>query len=158
MLVTDARTVPLEFRVTDPVQPTPLHRALYGASLGDHAEIDLVALPLLRALREDASLVLVRTPRLLRLQERITVPVLWLGRQEDLVPMADAEEPGFLLAARDDRFPAVVALGFRGRHDETRSACETLQRVLQRHDVLEPFARVQLALAQIAASSHTHSS
>ncbi len=151
-LVTDARTVPLEFRVTDPVQPTPLHRALYGASLRDHGDIDLVAVPLLRALREEVGVVLVRAPHLLRLQERLGVPVLWVGRQEDLVPMIDAEEPGFLLAARDERFPAVVALGFRGRHDETRAACEGLQRVLQHHDLLEPFARVQLALQQIATA------
>jgi hypothetical protein len=153
VLVTDARTVPVEFRVTDPVQPTALHRALYGASLDDHAEFDLVALPLLRALREDVAVVLIRAPRLLRLQDRITVPVVWVGRQEDLVPMADAEEPGFLLAARDDRFPPVVALGFRGHHDETRSACEGLQRVLQRYDLLEPFGRVHLALEQIGSGA-----
>jgi hypothetical protein len=147
-LVTDARTVPVELRVTDPLAPTPIQRTLYGASFEEHAVLDLVALPLLRALREEISLVLVRAPRLLRIQERVPVPVLWVGRQEHLQPIGDAEEPGFLLASRDDRFPAVVALGFRGRHDETRSACELLQRVLQRNDLLEPFERLQQALTQ----------
>ncbi|MEZ5964953.1 MAG: hypothetical protein R3F56_14045 [Planctomycetota bacterium] len=150
-LVTDARTVPVELRVTDPVVPTQWQRALYGAAFDDHAVLDLVALPLVRALREESAMLLVRAPRLLRVQERVSMPVLWLGRQDDLVPIADAEEPGFLLAARDNRFPPVVALGFRGRHEETRVACELLQRVLQRSDILEPFARIRSAFAQLEA-------
>ncbi len=150
-LVTDARTVPVELRITDPLTPTRVQRASYGASFDEHAVLDLVAVPLLRALREEVSLVLVRAPRLLRVQERVDMPVLWVGRQEDLVPIADAEEPGFLLAARDERFPPVIALGYRGRHDETRAACELLQRVLQKNDPLEPFARLQLAVEQLAA-------
>lgn len=148
-LVTDARTVPVELRTTDPVVPTRWQRTVYGASFDDHVVLDLMAVPLLRALREESEMVLVRSPRLLRVQERVATPVLWLGRQDDLVSIADAEEPGFLLAARDDRFPAVVALGYRGRHDETRVACELLQRVLQKSDLLEPFARLQAAFAQL---------
>src|SRR5690606_24664221 len=121
-LVTDARTVPIELRVTDPLAPTRVQSAAYGAALEEHAAVDLLAVPLLRALREDVSVVLVRAPRLLRLQERVAEPVVRLGRQEDLVPIDGAEEPGFLLSARDERFPSVVALGPRGRHEETRGA------------------------------------
>lgn len=152
VLVTDARTVPVEFRVTEPVRVSRLQRTLYGASFDDHAVLDLVAQPLLRALREEVNIVLVRSPRLLRVQERVLPPVLWVGHESDLVPMPDADEPGFLLAARDERFPPVIALGFRGRHDDTRSACELLQRVLQRNDLLEPFARVRLAIGQLEGS------
>lgn len=155
-LVTDARTVPVELRITDPLTPTRMQRAAYGAAFDEHALLDLVAAPLLRALREEISLVLVRSPRLLRAQERVAVPVLWVGRQEDLIPIPDAEEPGFLLAARDERFPPVIALGYQGRHEETRSACEVLQRVLQRSDPLEPFARLQLAVEQLVAKDTSH--
>lgn len=154
-LVTDARTVPVELRVTDPLTPNRLQRTVYGASFDEHAVLDLMAVPLLRALREETSMVLVRSPRLLRMQDRIATPVLWLGRQDDLVAIPDAEEPGFLLTARDDRFAAVVALGYRGRHEETRSTCELLQRVLQKCDLLEPFARVQLAIEQLAPADAT---
>jgi hypothetical protein len=148
-LVTDARTVPVELRITDPLVPTRAQRTVYGASFDEHAVIDLIAAPLLRALREEVNLVLVRAPRLLRVQERVDTPVLWVGRQEDLVPIPDAEEPGFLLAARDERFPPLVALGYRGRHEATRSASELLQRVLQKSDPLEPFTRLGLAVTQL---------
>jgi len=148
-LVTDARTVPVELRVTDPLAPTRLQRTLYGAALDDHVLADLVVMPLLRALREEVTMVLVRSPRLLRVQERAEVPVLWLGRRDELVPMPDADEPGFLLTARDDRFPPVVALGFRGRHEDTRAACEVLQRVLHRSDLLEPFSRIEAAMLEL---------
>lgn len=149
-LVTDAETVPVEFRVTDPIRAEPAHRVLYGAALDHHLLVDLIGVPLLRALREEVSHVLVREPRLLRLQERASVPVLWVGREDDLVPMPDADEPGFLLAG--PAAPPVVVLGYRGRHEETRAAGEVLQRVLARHDVLEPFGRLDTALAQLAAA------
>ena len=83
--VTDERTRPLEFRVTDPVETTELQKVLYGAVLDEHLLGELCGVPLLDALREDADYVLVRDEALLSLQDTCDRPVLWLGRDEDVL-------------------------------------------------------------------------
>jgi hypothetical protein len=65
VLITDLETRPYEFRVTSPVKPTPLQRILYGRTLLDYVYGDLICLPLIRAVKEKLSLVIVRHENLL---------------------------------------------------------------------------------------------
>ena len=82
-LVTDARTRPLEFRVTEPVIADELQGLLYGAVLDEHVLGDLCALPLLEALRESPDCILVRDQALLGLQAFREEPVLVKALEEE---------------------------------------------------------------------------
>jgi len=66
ILVTDADTKPLEFRVTAPIKPTNFQRTLYGDVLLEHILTELVSVPLLNAINEEIDLILVRDPLFLR--------------------------------------------------------------------------------------------
>ena len=133
VLVTDERTRPLEFRVTEPIAPDELQQVLFGAVLDEHLLGDLCGVPLLDALREDADYVLVRDQALLSLQSVRGESVVWVGRDEA------SEGSG-------------VVLGQHGAGDgETlQRARSDLRAVAEHYDLLEPFDRM------VAAAEHVH--
>lgn len=146
-LVTDARTRPLEFRVTEPVVASDLQGILYGAVYDEHVLGDLCAIPLLEALREAPDCILVRDQALLGLQSARAEPVLWIGRDDE----ADEVEGQ----------PAGVVVGFHGdgSGEATRRARQALRDVAEHYDLLEPFERIAQALvhlnAQVPAGSRS---
>ena len=62
ILVTDAETKPLEFRVTAPIKPTNFQKTLYGDVLLEHILTELISIPLLNAISEEIDIILVRDP------------------------------------------------------------------------------------------------
>lgn len=131
-LVTDGRTRPLEFRLTDPVRPTTLERKLCGAVFDEHVAGDLCCGPLLDALRERPDCILVREESLLCLQDRGGVPVLWIGRDESEEGQASAP-----------------LIGFNGDGEALRDAKARLAEIAQRYDLLEPFERMRAAVGEV---------
>ena len=138
-LVTDVRTRPLEFRVTDPVRVDALQRTLYGAVLDEAVLGELCGLPLLAALRETPDCVLVRDQALLALQSSRSEPVVWLGRDAD--------------ATTAEGRPRVV-LGYHGDGEDPALARvrEVLRQVAERYDLCEPYQRIETALAQLGSA------
>src|SRR3990172_13235474 len=74
VIITDGETKPYEFRCTSPIRPTALQRVLYGDTLDEHIHIELVGIPLLKAAKEEPSLVIVRKPVLLNVRPKVSVP------------------------------------------------------------------------------------
>ncbi|MGE5410933.1 MAG: hypothetical protein ACM3MI_08235, partial [Clostridiales bacterium] len=70
ILVTDPDTKPLEFRVTAPIKPTSFQKTLYGNVLHEHILVELIALPLLGAIKDDIDLILVRDPLFLGINNK----------------------------------------------------------------------------------------
>jgi hypothetical protein len=136
-LVTDARTRPLEFRVTEPVVASELQRVLYGAVLDEHVLGDLCAIPLLEALREELDCILVRDQALLSLQASRSEPLLWIGRDDEGPHTADGK-PGIVLGYHGD-----------GEDEGIKRARQSLRGVAEHYDLLEPFARIEQAVAQL---------
>ena len=141
VLVTDDRTRPLEFRVTDPVVPSELQRILYGAVLDEHVLGDLCGVPMLEALRESVDCILVRDQALLSLQDLRDEPVLWIGRDEDSEPDPETGRQGVLLGYHGD-----------GDDEGLKSARLTLRAVSDRYDLMEPFERMATAVEQVHVS------
>ncbi|MCC6784099.1 MAG: hypothetical protein IT457_14750 [Planctomycetes bacterium] len=135
-LVTDTRTRPLEFRVTDPVLVDELQRVLYGAVLDQHVIGELCGLPLLEALRETPDCVLVRKQDLLSLQGSRQEPVVWIGRDEE--------------STQADGRPRVV-LGYHDGGDAAslQRVRDVLRQVAEHYDLCEPYERIAAALAQL---------
>lgn len=67
ILVTDAETKPLEFRVTAPIRPTSFQKTLYGDVLLEHILVELISVPLLNAVNEQIDLIVVKDPLFLEL-------------------------------------------------------------------------------------------
>ena len=139
VLVTDERTRPLEFRVTDPVVASDLQRVLYGAVLDEHVLGDLCGVPLLEALRESVDYVLVRDQALLSLQDVRDEPVFWIGRDEEAEPGEDGAPPGVCLGYHGD-----------GEQEAIKEARLALRDVARHYDLLEPFERMAEAVRHVA--------
>ncbi len=75
-LVTDVETYPLEFRLTSPIRPTPLQKTLYGKTLQAYIITELIAMPLLKSLKEKPSLVIVNSTLYLAARPKIEYPII----------------------------------------------------------------------------------
>ncbi|MBE3068983.1 MAG: hypothetical protein IMZ66_01975, partial [Planctomycetes bacterium] len=79
-LVVDPSTEPLEFRCTDAVRPTNLQRVLWGKRLDGHIAVNLMAVPLLRAITQKYSLVVAQGAQFSELRACWETPVVVLVR------------------------------------------------------------------------------
>ncbi len=82
ILVTDAETKPLEFRVTAPVKPTTFQKTLYGDVLLEHVLVELISVPLLNAINEQIDLILVKDPLFLGANSKQAIRVLRIASDE----------------------------------------------------------------------------
>ncbi len=138
VLVTDIESRPYEFRCTSPIRPTSVQRMLYGSTLEEYIFMELIALPLIKAMKEKLALVLVRNPTLLRVRPRLSYPMGLVRRDQKTPIAADAQtemRPVTISTHRD--YPAELA------------AIQTaLASLIQERDLLEPFERIQVALIE----------
>ena len=153
LMVTDPSGLPVDFRYTDPVTPTRLQRALYGAALDRYLRTEVVLRTLLEALESRPTLLLVDDPELL--DEPIDgCPVAHVA-QSGLEPLGapgtrSPQGPGsLLLQAADGARPLRVSLPGEGGEEDV--VCDALVALGRRMDPLEPARRVGDALDVIVA-------
>lgn len=82
ILVTDINTYPIEFRVTSPIRPTALQTVLYGNTLESYMYVELITLPLIRAIKSKPLLVLTRSDNLLEARKKIRLPLLGVSNSD----------------------------------------------------------------------------
>lgn len=140
ILITDVDTKPYEFRITSPVRASFYQRALYGSTLEDYMLIELLSIPLIKALREDVDLIIVSLPALLRIRPKISIPVAYV-RSDDKSLSEDSSEESerkrLLTITTHYEFP-----------EENPVAQSILIPIMQKRDLLEPFERIKIALAE----------
>ena len=78
VLVTDVNTTPLEFRVTSAIKPDDLQKTLYGEILDEYICIELLALPLLNALKEKPDILVVQNRLFLDVNSKAEIPPIVL--------------------------------------------------------------------------------
>ena len=151
LLIIDQRGTPREFRCTSPIRPNAVQRITYGDSLEPYMLVELMGLPLLHAARETFDVVFVNEPTFLNMREHVDSRVVYLRRQGEQFTSADTPEdnPSTLLDSPTGRFAPVVVETFRGEGEDIEVGLPLLQRAAVILDVLEPFERIQRALARI---------
>ena len=154
-LVTNSSGKPLEFRSTSIVRPNLVQRTLYGSTLLAHLAQELFAIPLVGALREKPSVVLVCDEILLDIRPRVECPVLHVRRQGETIEMPKGNEresqaTSEVLACPSGRFQPVVLTPHWQYREEARRVRGELEPAFARMDLLEPFERVERALVALA--------
>lgn len=134
ILTTDIETRPFDFRVTSPVKPTQVQQILYGASLKNYVYGELICAPLVKATKEKLSLVLTKDNYLISIRPLVPTPVVLIQSNE--TQASDGIKPVTLSSHRN--FP-----------NELEFAKTILTPLMQKHDLLEPFERLRLALHEI---------
>ncbi|MBK8189573.1 MAG: hypothetical protein IPK79_03905 [Vampirovibrionales bacterium] len=64
-MVTDGRGLPIEFRYTEPIQPTKIQQILYGQALGNYIKGEVILETIVKSLESAFSLLLVEDEKLL---------------------------------------------------------------------------------------------
>jgi len=139
VLVTDIETRPYEFRVTSPVKPTPLQRVLYGPTLVDYVYGELICLPLIRAVKEKLSLVITRLDNLLIIRPSISIPTIFINRNPKNIHDNQSA----------DGIRTITIKPHRNFPGEEAWAETLLTNLKQRHDLLEPFERLKIAISEV---------
>jgi hypothetical protein len=155
LLVTDEATRPVEFRCTTSIQPNTLQRVLYGDTLRSYIAADLVGKPLLDAIQEKPSVILVREPLFLSLQGKIDGRMVCLRRQGEQLSTALGNgsshmtgEPSLLTCA-SGRFQPLTVVSAPGRTADLDAALEMLRPIFSMADLLEPFERIEKVVAEL---------
>lgn len=154
LMVTDHTGLPVDFRYTDPIEPTRLQRALYGGVLDRYLRAEVVTRTLLQALSQPPTMVVVDDRQFLD-EQVAACPVVLLGTSAagalGSVGATHAQGAGsFLLQVVDRENPVRVSLG-ETEVTQEGAVAEALLRLGATMDLLEPVERVRDALDLIAA-------
>ncbi|BAZ50584.1 hypothetical protein NIES4103_32010 [Nostoc sp. NIES-4103] len=144
VLVTDKETKPLEFRVTEPVRPTKIQRTLYGEILYDYILVELIAVPLLKALKEKPDIVLIQDKILIDVNQKQEIPTIQILEQDNVTYQANTKE------ITSSKFPnlRITTPENIGNLEDVRWQ---LEQVYASRDLLEPFQRIYDTCEQLKA-------
>lgn len=146
VLVTDKETKPIEFRVTEPVRPTKIQRTLYGEILYDYILVELIALPLLTALKEKPNIVIVQDEILINVNQKQEIIAIRLLKQEDITYKANP-----IQEITSSKFPTLRITTQKGLDKKLTDAKIQLEKMYSSRDLLEPFQRIHDTCEQLKA-------
>jgi len=133
-LTTDIETRPFEFRVTSPIKPTRVQQILYGASLKNYVYGELICAPLVKATKEKISIVLIKDDYLIAMRPLVPTPVILIRPTGPQI---------------SDGIKPMTFSSHRNFQNELTFAQTILTPIMQKHDLLEPFERLNLALQEV---------
>jgi len=147
ILVTDAETKPLEFRVTSPIKPTGFQKTLYGDVLLEHILVELISVPLLNAINEHVDLILVKDPFFLGANNKQGIRVIRVFNESDGKSRASskAEELAFA-GSSSGKMMVETSKKFE---TELAPIKDQLNKLAEHRNLLEPFERLKLACEQV---------
>jgi hypothetical protein len=156
-LVVDFRGIPMDFRYTDPIRPTRLERILYGSALEIYLREELILESLIGAVEVKPALWICREAELLApLKSATKGKVLFLTSSsrsplEAAGSLENAGESGVAYMVQADSVSAPLRAAFpdNTREDEVRQAVGLLVEAAKTMELLEPFGRIQKALASL---------
>jgi hypothetical protein len=149
MLVTDVKTKPLEFRVTASVRPQKFQEMLYGELLEEHMAVELIGLPLLNALQQKPSLIIVRDVLFLGLNPSQEIPTIRLiGEDEPLLIRGASTKSLNSLDSGNPPIKIHTSGQFEEKLDEIG---QQLQSISLARNLMEPFDRLEKACTDVHA-------
>ncbi len=147
IMVTDAITKPIEFRVTAPIKPTSFQRTLYGDVLHEHVLVELISVPLLNAINEQVDLIIVKDPFFLGANNKQGIRVVRIfndGDGQSRKSSKAVELPfssngnGKTLLETSQKFESELSV-----------ISEELNKLSEGRNLLELFERLKLACEQV---------
>lgn len=148
ILVIDVMGKPLEFRCTSPIQPNAVQKTLYGNTLRPHIAVELIAIPLLKAVSEKPHIILIRQAEFFDTRMSIEAPVLLLAKQGAALAVSDDNKPKSkteMIHHPSGKFDPVLVTP-HWKYIDDLHATELLKTSCTSIDLLEPFDRIDKAL------------
>ncbi len=145
ILVTDAETKPLEFRVTAPIKPTTFQKTLYGDVLLEHVLVELISVPLLNAINEQIDLILVKDPLFLGANSKQAIRVLRITNDDKIKSRAASK----LEEVKQVGGEKIFIETSKKFETELQGIRESLEKIAEHRNLIEPFERLRIACEQV---------
>ncbi len=149
ILVTDRLGVPVEFRCTHPVKPNTIQKSLYGETLTPHIGANLCGVPLLKAIQNKPSLVIVNTDYMLNTRMGSVYPIVYIRRAGETIEVKSADGKDAQKKDRLDnatgKFQPIIIESHRD-YDDVPIGREIIAELFNDLDPLEPFQRMSQAI------------
>lgn len=153
VMITDEGTVPLEFKYTEPLQPTRLQRILFGKTMDLYLSEEVIRRNLLKEVNYPPLVYFVADIALLADAAPGKVPLAAL-QQTTLPALARpgeaqrVKEKEILIQSGTSSSPCRVTF-FTPETDVQERILNSLASIIGRIDLLEPFQRMEAALAAL---------
>jgi hypothetical protein len=158
VMVVDLRGLPLDFRYTDPVQPSRVQQLLFGKALDRHVRQDVIFKHLAEKLEPKPTFLLVDDELLLNLSG--AAPVV-LVTETRLAPLREASQlqsatdAEFLLQVGEAGSPLRFKLGKPEPGLAEKVADAFLEAARQGLEIVEPFSRIRGAVNELCSAPST---
>ena len=139
VIVVDERGIPLEFKYTEPVQPTQLQRIIYGRSLEDYLHVEIIAKSLLSEVENKPGVFLTDDVKLIEAGEGI----FYITRTVDDTV---AEEGEYVISTPGMKYRLF------GSGAMSEEVLNKLESFAEHSDILEPFQRLHRALVYVCSN------
>ena len=148
-MVTNERGYPLEFRVTTPVRPSAMQKALYGTSLDSYLIVELVGRRLVSEIQRRAILCFTNSREAVAVESPF--PMFFVAPTDSIVLTGDDAAVSYQRVEPTDGVSQ--ALGLLS-HDAAALAesLPQIKSIVRRFDPLGAFERMKTALAVLAES------
>jgi hypothetical protein len=137
-LVTNAWGRPLEFRLSTAVQPNRVQAVLYGPTLREYVQADVIGKALVEKTAVKPDLIVTDAPGVLGLQERVGIPVIALRPDDAFLP-PDTQ------SLTHPRSSVALLIGSKSAVDAIVAKLDAVDAAV---DLAEPFARIREAVAE----------
>jgi len=146
IMVTDSDTKPIEFRVTSPIKPTNFQKILYGNVLAEHILVELIAMPLLKAISNEVDLVLVDNPAFLGANTKQELRLINIFSDETNTDVSDNK---IKLDSFNSNGHTTFVSTSPDFYAELKPISSALSKISSVRNLLEPFSRLKLASEQV---------
>lgn len=143
ILVTDAETKPLEFRVTAPIKTTNFQKTLYGDVLLEHILVELISVPLINALNEEIDIILVKDNLFLGANNKQGVRVVRVSGDGDSSKSSKGVQE---LKGSNGKMYVETSKKYESELGQIK---DLLNEVAENRNLLEPFERLKQACEQV---------
>lgn len=146
ILVTDAETKPLEFRVTAPIKTTNFQKTLYGDVLLEHILVELISLPLINAISEEIDLILVKDPLFLGVNNKQGVRVVRVNNSDQKADSKKNNQDVHFIGTNGSTLYIETSKKYESELAEIK---EQINSLAETRNLLEPFDRLKAACEQV---------
>jgi hypothetical protein len=153
IMVTDHQSIPLEFKYTEPIRPTKIHKIIFGKVLEKYIGEEVIKKNLLKEIKQIPSILFVTELELLGEDPVNRIPMVAL--QTTTLPGLSAagefqrvKEKEIIVQPSISKTPLKLTF-FSPEPDVQEKLMNILRSLIDRIDIHEPFSRVETALKSL---------
>lgn len=150
IMITDHLSIPIEFKYTEPIHPTRIHKIIFGKVLEKYIGEEVIKKNLLKEIKNIPSVFFVTELELLGEDPVNQVPMVAL-QKTTLPGLSEAgefqrvKEKEIIIQPLTSKNPLKLTF-FSGEPDVQEKVMNILRSFIDKIDIYEPFVRVETAL------------